>query len=157
MTITTSEACIETSQASDIPIGAHLTTPRRGFMHHGIYVGNGRVVHYPGSSRLFDTGPIAEVDLVAFEHGRGLQIEETPSLFDPDEVVRRARSRIGEDAYRVRDNNCEHFCTWCRTGYPRSAQVETYTRPLSQVFAWVVGTMPIRWRPAAVAAAPDFS
>ena len=27
------------------PIGAHLVTPRRRYCHHGIYVGDGMVVH----------------------------------------------------------------------------------------------------------------
>jgi Lecithin retinol acyltransferase len=26
------------------------------------------------------------------------------------EVMRRARSRLGEDRYRLLSNNCEHFC-----------------------------------------------
>jgi Lecithin retinol acyltransferase len=38
--------------------------------------------------------------------------------------VRRARSRIGEDDYRLLTNNCEHFCNWCLCGVSRSAQVE---------------------------------
>ncbi|MBP4061169.1 lecithin retinol acyltransferase family protein [Aeromonas sp. Prich7-2] len=39
------------------PIGAHLVTPRTGYDHHGIYVGNGKVVHYAGFARGFNTGP----------------------------------------------------------------------------------------------------
>lgn len=30
------------------PLGSHVTTPRRGYLHHGISVGGGNVVHYPG-------------------------------------------------------------------------------------------------------------
>lgn len=29
-----------------IPLGAHLVSPRKRYRHHGIYVGNGRVIHY---------------------------------------------------------------------------------------------------------------
>src|SRR6266853_3959358 len=32
----------------ELPIGAHVVTPRRGSTHHGIYVGRGRVVQYGG-------------------------------------------------------------------------------------------------------------
>jgi hypothetical protein len=39
-------------------------------------------------------------------------------------VIRRARSRIGENGYRLLSNNCEHFCEWCLHGEPRSEQVE---------------------------------
>ncbi|WP_316867889.1 styrene monooxygenase/indole monooxygenase family protein [Ralstonia mannitolilytica] len=31
-----------------LALGAHLITPRLGYWHHGIYVGNGKVVHYAG-------------------------------------------------------------------------------------------------------------
>ncbi len=44
--------------------------------------------------------------------------------FDGQEVIRRARSRIGEKCYRLLTNNCEHFCEWCLHGEPRSEQVE---------------------------------
>jgi hypothetical protein len=40
------------------------------------------------------------------------------------EAVRRARSRLGEDDYRLLTNNCEHFCSWCLFGENRSQQVE---------------------------------
>jgi hypothetical protein len=39
-------------------------------------------------------------------------------------VARRARSRLGEDRYRIFSNNCEHFSEWCLQGVSRSYQVE---------------------------------
>ena len=54
----------------------------------------------------------------------------TPSsdlpAFVPQEVIRRARSRVGENRYRVLSNNCEHFCEWCLRGESRSYQVECF-------------------------------
>jgi hypothetical protein len=38
--------------------------------------------------------------------------------------MERARSRLGERAYRVLTNNCEHFCAWALRDESRSAQVE---------------------------------
>src|SRR5262249_55575168 len=92
--------------------GAHLVTPRFGYEHHGIYVGNGKVVHYAGLSRaLLLRGPIEEVSLEAFADGRAVAIKSRPlPRFAPDEIVARARSRLGENCYRVTTNNCEHFC-----------------------------------------------
>ena len=43
----------------------------------------------------------------------------------PKEVVRNAEKRIGEKNYSLTDKNCEHFATQCKTGKPRSKQVET--------------------------------
>ena len=40
------------------PLGAHLTTPRRGYNHHGEYVGRGRVVHYAGLSGFWQCAPV---------------------------------------------------------------------------------------------------
>jgi hypothetical protein len=43
---------------------------------------------------------------------------------DPDEVVRRARLRLGEDRYRLLTNNCEHCCECCIRREHRSYQVD---------------------------------
>jgi len=106
------------------PIGAHLVTQRRGYSHHGIYVGNGRVLHYAGLCRGLHTGQVEELSLEHF--GAGSDVEVRIGLlpcFTGEEVVRRARSRLGERRYRLLSNNCEHFCTWCLYGEARSEQV----------------------------------
>jgi len=51
---------------------------------------------------------------------------EALSDFDVREVICRARSRVGEDRYRLLTNNCEHFCEWCLHGTARSFQVEAW-------------------------------
>jgi len=113
-------------------IGAHLVTPRRGYSHHGIYVGGNRVVHYAGWSRAALTcRPVEEVSLDDFADGRGLRVRaDSPARYAPADVVARARSRLGEDRYRIASNNCEHFCHWCLSGENRSAQVE-------RLFGWL--------------------
>src|SRR5512139_2595155 len=81
--------------------GAHLVTPRRGYTHHGIYVGGGRVVHYAGWSRAALTcRPVEEVSLEQFAGSHGVTARaDSPRRFAPAEVVARARSRLGEDRY----------------------------------------------------------
>src|SRR5450755_2698473 len=106
-------------------LGAHLTTSRRGYTHHGMYVGVGRVVHYSGLSGFWQCGPVEEVSLSRFAAGHAVQVvDHDRSRYSPQEIVRRARSRIGENDYRLLTNNCEHFCNWCLDGVSRSAQVE---------------------------------
>lgn len=105
------------------PIGAHLVTPRGGYRHHGIYVGQGRVVHYAGLVGLWRLGPVEEITLPHFASGHAIWIDSRPGAFDAIETVERARSRLGERRYRIFTNNCEHFCTWCRTGTGQSEQV----------------------------------
>lgn len=46
--------------------------------------------------------------------------------FEPDEVIRRAENKIGENRYRLLTNNCEHFVTWCKTNVPDSKQTSLY-------------------------------
>src|SRR5262245_55061388 len=115
------------SRGGEPPPGAHLTTPRCGFTHHGIYVGRGKVVQYSGLSSSLRRGPIQEVTLAAFTQGRALRVQPNqPGCFSAEEVIRRARSRIGEDRYHLLRNNCEHFCEWCLRGNHYSSQVERW-------------------------------
>src|SRR5258705_11377860 len=38
------------------PLGSHLVTPRLGYMHHGIYAEDGKVVHYAGLAHSLRRG-----------------------------------------------------------------------------------------------------
>jgi Lecithin retinol acyltransferase len=114
-----------TCSPQDFPLGTHLVTMRRGYLHHGIYVGDGRVVHYSGLSGAWRRGPVEEVSLERFAAGRPILIKPVANArYNGAEVVARARSRLGEDRYRITSNNCEHFCEWCIAGEPRSEQVD---------------------------------
>jgi HRAS-like suppressor 3 len=115
----------------DLSPGTHLTTRRRGYVHHGLYAGDGRVIHYAGFKRWFRRGPVEEVTLDQFSLGRGWQVKPraTPRFAGQDAVAR-ARSRLNENRYRLWSNNCEHFVEWCLGGTPRSAQVDALVAPL---------------------------
>lgn len=116
-------------QHPDLPLGAHLVTPRFGYLHHGIYAGEGRVVHYSGLSLSLRNGPVLEVSLAVFAGGRGFSAKnDTPARYAGTVAVARARSRLGENRYRVATNNCEHFCAWCLQGESRSEQIERIRR-----------------------------
>ena len=126
-------------------IGAHLITPRRGYTHHGIYMGGNRVVHYAGWSRAALTcRPVEEVSLEEFAGGREVRSRnDCTARYAPLDVVARARSRLGEDRYRIASNNCEHFCHWCLSGENRSVQVDRLLGWMSAVVtAWgrIVGS-----------------
>ena len=121
--------------AREPPIGAHLVTPRRVYTHHGIYVGDGRVVQYGGLSRGLRRGPVEEVSLSQFAQGREIRVRsEESSHFNREEVICRARLRLGENRYHPLKNNCEHFCEWCVRGEPRSYQVDELTAGCSRVW-----------------------
>ena len=129
------------------PLGSHLITPRRGFAHHGIYVGRGNVVHYRSVVRHFCRGPVEEVSLASFAQERTIWVRgQSAPRFDGSEVTRRARSRLGEDRYRLLSNNCEHFCEWCLRDEHRSYQVERL-RALPRRLARVCGDVIAAWLP----------
>lgn len=110
---------------ADYPLGAHLVTERRGYAHHGIYIGEGKVVHYAGFAGSLHRGPVEEVSLEHFAAGHAVSVKANPcARYVGREAVARARSRLGEDDYRLLTNNCEHFCSWCLLGQARSEQVE---------------------------------
>jgi len=125
-TLPASPALQPAAACEPFAIGTHLVTPRRGYTHHGIYIGGNRVVHYAGWSRAALTcRPVEEVSLEQFAGGHPVTARgDSLPRFAPAEVVARARSRLGEDRYRIASNNCEHFCHWCLSGESRSAQVE---------------------------------
>jgi Lecithin retinol acyltransferase len=111
--------------STNYPEGAHVVTPRRAYRHHGIYIGGGKVVHYAGLQRGLRRGPVEEVTIEEFAKGHPIQLlPGALSTFHSHEVVQRARSRVGENEWRLLTNNCEHFCEWCVRGEARSYQAE---------------------------------
>ncbi len=102
-----------------IPLGAHIYSPRLGglYNHHGIYVGNGKVVHYSGFSKGLCSGPVKEVSFGEFSNNNNEIFIRfyKGSKFSPSEIVKRAKSRLGEDKYNLFRKNCEHFATWVHT------------------------------------------
>jgi HRAS-like suppressor 3 len=107
-------------------LGAHLVTPWMGYAHHGIYVGDGNVIHYGALMYDIIRKPVEEVTIESFAGGRPVfVIEHAEACLDTVEVISRARSRLGEKNYRLLTNNCEHFCEWALHGVARSFQVET--------------------------------
>jgi Lecithin retinol acyltransferase len=114
------------------PLGAHLATSRCGYSHHGVYVGRGWMVHYSGLSGFWQCGSVEEVPLSRFANSHPVRIvHHVQSPYSPEEIVRRARSRVGENDYRLLTNNCEHFCNWCVSGVNIRSQV---ARPLRLTF-----------------------
>lgn len=118
---------VSIEQAADnLPVGAHLISPRKFYMHHGIHLGGGDVAHYSGFSSSLKSGPVEVTDLENFANGKSVWMLQEKCKYSNDEIVNRARSRIGESQYKILSNNCEHFCSWCISGKSYSAQVKAY-------------------------------
>ena len=131
-------------------IGDHIFVDRsvlgvKLYEHHGIYVGDDMVVHYNGLARgivlekncfeeilsnvvPLDKRNIAKVEMTSLEEfasGDVLQVKKhADAPFSGQEVVLRAKERIGEQKYNLIINNCEHFCNECVFGEHVSEQVQ---------------------------------
>ncbi|MBD1871023.1 lecithin retinol acyltransferase family protein [Cyanobacteria bacterium FACHB-471] len=94
--------------------------------HHGIYCGYDRVIHYQAPFGLY--GTVVETYLSDFVKDYSFRVyvenHQNCSVYPPNEVVARAKSRLGEQRYSAYFNNCEHFALWCKTGEHSSPQVK---------------------------------
>jgi hypothetical protein len=120
--------------------GTELIVHRLAYRHYGIYVGEGLVIHYAGWIR-YRRGMVEIIGLGDFAGRRPVRVGRAPAQsLHGEDIVRRARSRLGERCYDVLRNNCEHFCNWCQVGESRSTQVDLFLQRLH----WVT-RLPARW------------
>ncbi len=116
-----------------LAVGDHIRIVSRWLVygHHGIYIGNGKVIHYHDSYYRQWKAEVKVASLLEFTDKQPMAniriVEYEDEVYSPEEVVKRARRRLGERKYSLRTNNCEHFATWCKTGKARSKQVERAT------------------------------
>lgn len=97
--------------------------------HHGIYIGNEKVIHFSGEISNPKEASIRHDSIKEFmedsSQSEPLVVNyRGQKCYPPAEVVRRAQRRVGQDGYSLTMNNCEHFAVWCRTGKHESLQVE---------------------------------
>jgi hypothetical protein len=97
------------------------------YLHHGIDVGDGTVVHArpDDQRRPFGGGRVVRTSLAEFAGGAVVrEVAEPEAAFPPAEIVARALRHRGRPGYCPVVDNCEHFTTWCATGRCQSRQVD---------------------------------
>lgn len=104
--------------------GDHLVVSYGLYTHHGVDLGDGAVAHYGGFLAGTADARVELVDIATFTQDLELRVNDVAAAFSPDEIVRRAQSRVGEQRYSLLANNCEHFVYWCRLGHSRSRQIQ---------------------------------
>ena len=116
--------------------GDHIKVARwQGiYYHHGLDCGGGEVIHYTGEVASWRYACVQRDSLEVFLAGGGLEIcDDYDKKFSVEESVERAESRMGEKAYALLGNNCEHFVRWCTTGEKLSQQVESAKQTLVEI------------------------
>ena len=126
--------------------GDHLVVSRWGYDHHGLYAGNNQVIHYTGpfSSEGPVTGRIIVSSLEIFTGNGDCYLREySHRYYSPSESLARAHQRLGERAYNLQFNNCEHFVTWCIQGFHYSTQVQRLVETGLTVGSQVLPRLPV--------------
>nr|VFK34331.1 MAG: Lecithin retinol acyltransferase [Candidatus Kentron sp. MB]VFK76660.1 MAG: Lecithin retinol acyltransferase [Candidatus Kentron sp. MB] len=106
-----------------MPKGDHLIVSRGAYQHHGLDLGQGQVMQY-GNRAGQPNARVEIVDTETFSQGYPIKILPKPAAYHPDEIIARAKGRLGEQHYSLIWENCEHFVNWCRTGESKSKQVD---------------------------------
>jgi hypothetical protein len=102
--------------------GEHLKVLYGLYSHQAIYEGGGSVIHLSKQA-----GRVERASLEAFRDGRcQIWVVDSPRRYPGEQVAARARSKLGARDYDLFQNNCEHFCNWCRSGAAVSRQVERW-------------------------------
>lgn len=104
------------------------------YEHHGIEIEDEYVIHYTGEGESSEktNAQIKKTTKYEFSNDSDIKIvqysyeESLPS----EEVVRRAKSKLGEQHYNLLFNNCEAFAMWCKTGDKSSKQVDNIVSPI---------------------------
>lgn len=113
--------------------GDHIRFRFSNFYHHGLYEGNGYVIHFagPGMEQLVDPKHVTvrRDTLEDFANGRNIEIRkyslrERLAKNSPSKILELANARLGEKGYDILYNNCEHFVNLCVFGRAYSTQID---------------------------------
>ena len=134
------------SSVDDIQRGDHTFLDRTVLFHHAIVEsvdtrnGEANIIEYTNTAADFiqdnSGGPKnpgkAKVQRgkIKFDTNENLYVIKHTSCFDPETVISRAESKLGEREYNTFTNNCEHFALWCKTGVSSSEQINKATDAL---------------------------
>ncbi|MDR5659051.1 lecithin retinol acyltransferase family protein [Serpentinicella sp. ANB-PHB4] len=96
------------------------------YKHYGIEVEDGYVIHFICDSILEQkNGCIRKASLSDFQKDGVIEIDHTvPYKFNKEQVVQRAYEQLNTSfgGYHIRNNNCEHFASWCVSDVKDSKQ-----------------------------------
>ena len=113
--------------------GDHIRVSRGLYSHHGVYISDYEVIHFTGvdddSVLDWSQNEVIKTDLNDFLRSGTLEVkeyteEELDDLYPAEHIVHYARGCLGDAAYNLIINNCEHFANMCTLGRFRSKQVE---------------------------------
>ena len=130
--------------------GDHVRVSRGIYTHHGIYVSHSEVIHFSSvddDNLLGDGNEVIATSLSRFLLDGDLEVkiyneDELNDLYPVADIVRWARSCLGDGGYHLIGNNCEHFANWCTLGRFHSQQVNNVLGGMSMgLLSWAGGVV----------------
>ena len=127
----------------DLNQGDHIYVRRKGLLysHHGIYSGEGTVIHFKGAVREKKDPIVIKTDLENFLNGGKLKRRNYKKRLLHDETLRIAEDHLSKKGYSLAFNNCEHFASYCATGKKRSAQVRNVVGGIATITLAAAGAV----------------
>ena len=127
----------------DLILGDHIYVRRRGLLysHHGIYAGDGMVIHFKGTEKEKRDPAVMATDMDNFLRGGKLKRRNYKRRLPPFETLRIARKHLAKKGYSLTFNNCEHFATYCATGKKKSVQVRRVLGGIASITLTVTGAV----------------
>jgi hypothetical protein len=122
--------------------GDHICAKRPGGIRHdGVYLGGGEVIHMTSTPDQGKRGAHVQIGtLDNFASGEPVTVRRYANADDPEVIVRRAMSRLGDGDYNLVFNNCQHFARWCVTGEHLSEQVNVTSARAGSALVPAIGT-----------------
>lgn len=121
-------------------MGQIIRTKVSFYYHYGIFVSEDEVIQFglptdPGKSA--DQIKVLVSDIYTFLNGGELEtakptLAEKKTMRKPEEIIKTARSRIGEGGYDILHHNCEHFVNECAFGKSNSRFLDDVREKLRQ-------------------------
>jgi hypothetical protein len=125
----------------DLSLGDHIYVKRLLYSHHGIYAGDGNVIHYTGEEKEKKDPLVRETDIEDFLKGGNLKKRAYRKCLPPSETLSLAKEHLSDRSYSLSLNNCEHFATYCATGKKKSKQVRKAAAGFLGITLAVAGTI----------------
>ena len=124
--------------------GDHIRVKRTGYYHHGVYIGDNEVIHYTALDEDGITHPekvkVTRTTLEVFLRGGIVEkaiysSSEQKNRFNPNEIIRRANSKVGEGGYNFINNNCEDFANFCCYKVKTTTQIDNLRTTIKKIFS----------------------
>ena len=119
--------------------GDHIRVKRPYYYHHGIYIGENKVIHYSSDDGDGLEHPekveVMESSLDFFLQNEMVEVAK-PSFKEKflshsrRKCIKLAKSSLGKKGYNFLHNNCETFANYCAYRKPLTSQIEDFKKAL---------------------------